>query len=218
MGKLLLIIIIVIGAAVVLSINKEGTWKCEDGEWVAHGNPTAAKPDKECEEESTGISGYIETLTGALNKAKDLSKQSTTLDLSNRDLEEFPIEILEQTQIKVLDLSDNQLKSIPAEIGKLVNLEELYLANNQLTGALPAEIRKMPNLKILDASGNDLSGIPAEIGQLLQLKIIDFSGNQLNTVPNEIFNLSGSLQEINLAGNKYTTEYLNDIVSKLLEK
>ncbi len=136
--------------------------------------------------------------------------KKTTIDLSGRELDVFPNDILSNKGAKILNLSDNNLTTLPAEIGELTNLEELYLDRNQLTGSLPAEIRKMTQLRILSASGNRLSGIPAEIGQLNNLKTVDLSNNDLDTMPNEIENLK-NLKILDLSGNRYSPEMQSTI-------
>lgn len=141
---------------------------------------------------------------------------SNTLDLSSKNLNSFNVSsISNKNQIKILNLSNNNLKSLPSEIGEFINLEELYLDNNILEGAIVAEIRKMTHLKVLSAKNNNLTGIPAEIGQLLNLISIDFSNNNIDTMPNEIQNIKNNLKTLNLSGNKYSEEKIQEIKAML---
>lgn len=112
-----------------------------------------------------------------------------------------------------INLSNNGLTFLPAEIGEYTNATELILDNNSLTGALPAEIRKMNKLEVLSAKNNKLTAIPAEIGQLKKLKQIDFSNN-ISTYPNELFLLQQEIF-INLTGNEFSLEQIKEIQSQM---
>jgi Leucine-rich repeat (LRR) protein len=140
----------------------------------------------------------------------------STLDLSSKNLGSFDVNsIANQNQVKVLILSNNNLKSLQSQIGQFVNLEELYLDNNLLEGSIVAEIRKMTKLRILSAKNNNLTGIPAEIGQLSNLVSIDFSNNNLDSMPNEIGNIKNNLKTLNLSGNNYSQEKMQEIKNML---
>lgn len=81
------------------------------------------------------------------NSGSKISQKSTTLDLSNQNLE-------------VLNISDNNLRgALPAEIRNLRNLKVLNASNNQMTG-VPAEIGQLAELEVLDLSNNQLTGLP----------------------------------------------------------
>jgi len=178
---ILVILIIILGVRFFLG-GDEDTWICEDGQWVAHGNPASEMPTEGCLEPESNDNGIF----GALEKAKDLNKNSYTFDVSGQGLSSLTAEFF----------NDN------------TGVQYLNVSNNNLTGALPAEIRKLTNLKELNASHNNLTGIPAEIGQLNSLEKIDFSYNNIDGIPNEIINLADTLQELNVVGNKYSAEQL----------
>jgi Leucine-rich repeat (LRR) protein len=140
----------------------------------------------------------------------------TTLDLSGKNLSSFDVSsVSNKNQVKILNLSNNNFKSLPSQIGEFVNLEELYLDNNLLEGAIVAEIRKMTHLRILSAKNNNLSNIPAEIGQLSNLISLDLSNNNIDTMPNEIQNIKNNLKTLNLSGNNYSEEKIQEIKSVL---
>ena len=48
--------------------------------------------------------------------------KSIKLNLSSRNLKEFPKEITSLTDLRELDLSNNELTELPPEVGKLTNL------------------------------------------------------------------------------------------------
>ena len=140
-----------------------------------------------------------EELVFFIKKAKE--KNSKSLDLSNRDLEEIPPEIGELTQLEHLDLSYNYIKKVPREIGKLINLKTLLLLKNQIK-ALPPTIGHLKSLALLDISHNDFTTFPKEIGFLSNLKSLDASYSELKTLPIEFIELL-SLKELYLEENPF---------------
>lgn len=65
MNKTILVILVVmiVAAAAIFGVrffSEEDSWICENGEWVKHGNPSAAKPTEPCGETNTNIE---ETMT-----------------------------------------------------------------------------------------------------------------------------------------------------------
>ncbi|ALO15857.1 Leucine Rich repeats (2 copies) [Salinivirga cyanobacteriivorans] len=140
-----------------------------------------------------------EELVFFIKKAKE--KNSKSLDLSNRDLEEIPPEIGELTQLEHLDLSYNYIKKVPHEIGKLIYLKTLLLLKNQIK-ALPPTIGHLKSLALLDISHNDFTTFPKEIGFLSNLKSLDASYSELKTLPIEFIELL-SLKELYLEENPF---------------
>lgn len=116
------------------------------------------------------------------------SQRKTTLDLSNKEIEELPPEIGRLTNLKELDLSGNTLTELPIEIGQLTNLEILKLSENRLT-RFPKNFAHLQKLTILDLSNNQLYLVPGEITSLKHLKGLNLSTNYLVDFPNEIGNL-----------------------------
>jgi len=117
------VILIVAGVAIFLIRGDEDTWICENGQWVKHGSPSVAQPDEPCGEDNS----YIKTITSGLDKAKEISKKSYTINMSGRGLTSFPWEVLDQVTAKVLNLSNNKITFLPSEVGHMSKLEELYL-------------------------------------------------------------------------------------------
>lgn len=196
MNKIVIsIIIILVGTVALMALRgDEDTWVCEQGKWEKHGNPSAPEPQEPCREKgSGGVEGYVDTLTKGLEQAKDINRQSYTVDVSGQGLTSLSTEFFEgKGNVKIFDVS-----------------------GNALTGALPAEIRKMENLEELDASDNDLTGIPAEIGQMKRIQRIDFSSNNINTYPNEFANIKNNLKSLNLTGNPFTPAQIAELQAML---
>jgi Leucine-rich repeat (LRR) protein len=147
---------------------------------------------------------------------ENLSKEITALDLSAKQWDKFPAEVLENTQLKILILTGffsqgNNFKNLPEEIGKLQNLEyldlsychlaefsseictlknltTLNLGGNQLD-SLPPEIKNLKNLNTLILYVNQLNSLPPEIGELSNLKYLELNDNELKNLPKEIIKL-----------------------------
>jgi len=94
--------------------------------------------------------GYKETLKRI---AYCLEHKISSLDLSNLNLKDLPLEISNLTQLEELRLSNNNLQTLPPEIGNLGGLQELYLGHNRLQH-LPPEINNLTELRKLYLAGN----------------------------------------------------------------
>jgi Leucine-rich repeat (LRR) protein len=75
------------------------------------------------------------------------------LDLSYSGLADFPMEILQFSNLQSLNLSNNGMMAIPGDIAKLTKLQRLNLATNGLK-RLPAELSALKHLKWLDVTQN----------------------------------------------------------------
>ncbi len=68
------------------------------------------------------------------------------IDLHNKDIKIFPMEIFEMKNLQILDISNNSLDELPQEIKNLENLQILKLNGNNLY-QLPAEVESLKFLK-----------------------------------------------------------------------
>ncbi|PLX09721.1 MAG: hypothetical protein C0594_05650 [Marinilabiliales bacterium] len=116
------------------------------------------------------------------------NSKSKRLDLSNKDIEQLPVEIGNLDWIEHINLSYNYLTELPEALFELKNLKSILLTRNQLKH-LPASISKLTNLMTLDISNNKLTSLPEEIGELENLEILDASYNKLESLPLELINL-----------------------------
>jgi internalin A len=141
------------------------------------------------------------------------AKQENTksLNLSAKNLTEFPIETFQLEFLTDLYLQDNKLKSIPVEIKNLRFLERLLLHNNQIEN-IPPEISQLKKLKYLTLSKNRLKNIPIEITKLGFLEILALSNNKIKTLPAEIYKLE-FLKVLGLSNNQL--ESIPDELGKL---
>lgn len=127
------------------------------------------------------------------------SKNVSKLDLSNQNLKDFPLEILELKNLKKLNLSGNQLSAVPKEIEKLNYLQVLDLSNNRINN-FQAKICSLKNLKVLNLNNNLIKTIPKQIENLSGLTSFHIAGNIIRKIPDSFVNLT-NLMELNLSKN-----------------
>lgn len=170
----------------------------------------------------------------AIRKTSSISgqDQSRMVDLSFRNLEDVPSDILNQPNLEGLCLRGNSIKKLPDDIlklhnlkildlefnqipdlpGKMESLEELYLQSNQLR-VFPEKITESKNLKILNLSCNFfLTKLSESIRKLTNLRKLDLSLNDIKEIDDSILYLS-NLEELNFYSND-----ISEIPAELLEK
>ncbi len=138
-----------------------------------------------------------------LEEALTESSNVCTLNLANKDLTAFPVDILKLLNLKNLYLGHNKLSKIPVEVSKLTKLISLNLDSNEFT-KFPIEVSGLTNLETLKIGRNQLTEITPEIGKLTKLKFIELDNNLILTVPVELGNLE-NLETLELANNKLST-------------
>jgi Leucine-rich repeat (LRR) protein len=149
----------------------------------------------------------METSTELLiDRIKD-SQIIDSINLSNRNLNEFPQTLKNFLQLKYLYLDNNKLIFAP-EIGNFHSLEELTMEDNGLT-LIPETYFNLKNLKLLNFSKNplrcindslfsnfnkltslwlnecELMFLPKEIGSLTFLEKLGLRSNLLQDLPEE---------------------------------
>ncbi|SKC12373.1 Leucine rich repeat-containing protein [Soonwooa buanensis] len=130
------------------------------------------------------------------------------LDLSNKNLTDFPTEIFKYKNLRSINLSNNKIKNIPPKITQLKSLRTLDISYNQLSNVY-AKVCDLPNLRILNLNNNKLKSLPTQFGQLKKLISLHIANNQLQNIPKEIFSLS-NLRELDISNNSII-EIDNDI-------
>ena len=98
-------------------------------------------------------------------------KQVTKLNLSGRNLKEFPEELFCYTNLTKLVLSNNRIKAVPKEILKLKKLKVLDLANNEIS-ILQSALFRLPKLRTLNLYGNQVKIFPKQLMDSSLKKII----------------------------------------------
>lgn len=172
------------------------------GGWVVYDKTQSNSP--------TSGSGDDTTVTQTATQPKS----ANTLDLNDQGLTAVGPDIYNKTNTTTLILSNNNIQTLPSEMGKMTKLEVFKIDHNRLDGSLIGEIRKMP-LTTLDVSYNNMTGVPAEIGQLNKLQTLNYSYNKITGLPNELANLKNSLKEFNLTGNPLSQDALNKLKAQL---
>ena len=126
----------------------------------------------------------------AINILGKTKKQVTKINLSGKNLSEFPENLFEYTNLTKLILSNNNINAIPKDILRLKKLRVLDLANNNLS-VLQAAVFQLPKLKTLNLYGNKLSSFPKQIiNSKLQRLIV--SKNPMNN--DELEKLKGKFE------------------------
>ncbi|MFC5002550.1 hypothetical protein ACFPIJ_32550 [Dactylosporangium cerinum] len=95
---------------------------------------------------------------------------ATDLDLTGRDLDGFPEQILTMPWLRTLVLDQTALGELPDGIAALTALETLSVRSCRLT-SLPAAVAALPALRVLRVAGNPLPALPAGLGSLVELDV-----------------------------------------------
>lgn len=132
------------------------------------------------------VCDFIIEQDGSFSKIFSIVKENrlTELKATGRQLDKFPQEIIELSELKRLILTGNKFEDLPIEIGNLINLTYLDLSNNKFK-KLPIEISNLINLTYLDLSNNKLLQLPQEIKNFKNLKKLYLKNNEL-PIPPEI--------------------------------
>ncbi|CAF1277997.1 unnamed protein product [Adineta ricciae] len=119
--------------------------------------------------------------------AKARQQCSNCLDLSKRNLTQFPTQLLDFSSLQYLYLEGNQLKQLPNDLFlRLSDLKWLDLRHNQLTSIPHEGLASHSSLQYLLLSGNNLRTLPHELGKVKTLSALNLDGNPLQHPTNEI--------------------------------
>ena len=87
--------------------------------------------------------------------------------------------------VESLDLSNKDLNRVPCDIVRLKDLKRLSLSNNNLE-SIPLFLRNVKNLEILDISHNNIASLPTEIWSFPRtLKYLTIDGFLLKNIPDD---------------------------------
>ena len=110
--------------------------------------------------------------------------ETTSMNLSGKNLTGFPIEIFKLINLQFLNLSKNQITNIPSDIGKLINLKYLHLHDNQINN-LPPEISNLIKLRKILLRRNKIKNISYDILKIKEKVIIDETGYDIDNLDPE---------------------------------
>lgn len=145
-------------------------------------------------------SSVIKYPTNSKESLKDEEPELVKLDLSKKNIKEFPMNnqlvkslnassnklsklseqmitaLLSYQRLKSLDLSNNFLTSFPEELRKLRQLEDLKLFYNRFQNNEDIKpILSLPKLKNLDLSQNKLTSLPNKFPPKIEVLTLDFN-------------------------------------------
>ena len=121
------------------------------------------------------------------NNPTNITVSLLVLDLSDNQLEEFPIIIEFFKKLKSLNLSGNNIRKMDCLLYmRLEYLERFFIDNNRIE-EVPKNVlfRAMPNVQSFTMANNYLTDIPSDITLLVFLVNIDFTGNYITKIPFE---------------------------------
>jgi hypothetical protein len=140
----------------------------------------------------------------------NVSRHTTFLDLSSKNLTFIPPWLTQFKQLEKLKLNKNSIKLDEPDIQTLLqsstNLKYLSLHSNQIQ-SIPKQLESqlfshLSKLEHLDLSNNQLENV-IPITFCKSLKFLQLSGNKLDQIPSEITRLD-SLEYLYLGYNKMT--------------
>ncbi len=139
-----------------------------------------------------------------LSEIEENKEIITSIDLSNKGLTDFPIEILECKFLKTLNLSENGIINIPKELGNLKQLKTLDLSNNEGLSYVDLGIvfeNALFRLKSLSLKNCEMGYLPTEIGKQNSIVNLNVSGNLLNNLPYSIIRMS-KMERLDASNNR----------------
>ncbi|KAI7162131.1 hypothetical protein KC349_g2242 [Hortaea werneckii] len=130
-----------------------------------------ADAERQAKVSATGTGG-LESQTGA------------TLDLSHKNINALPVEVIALIKDKVerLALSHNPQIAVPSQIVQCNRLRYLNIRWNKLRH-FPEAILQLSALEILDLSKNNIDAIPEEIRNMASLKFLAVAKNKITRLP-----------------------------------
>ena len=114
--------------------------------------------------------------TYSVEDAQKNPEQVKKLDLSNRQLIDFPLSVAELSEVEYLDLSNNQLTKINADLTRLKKLKYINLSNNKFT-TFPKELYHLENIEEINFSNNNISILPEDIYRMPKIRVLNLNKN-----------------------------------------
>lgn len=137
-----------------------------------------------------------------VQKACADSSEAYILDLSDKEISNFPDEIMDLKRLQILILNDNTLSNIPLYISEIKNLQILRVNGNKIK-YIPKEISKLLYLEELSLENNNITRISPEFYNLKKIKVVNLRNNQISTINSKVSNLK-FLASLNISSNNLT--------------
>jgi Leucine-rich repeat (LRR) protein len=137
-------------------------------------------PDRQFQTDHASIMAYLQTLSDSM--------LSLSLDLSNRDLKAFPMDVLLLTGLTFLTIARNKIKTLPHNMcHHLSNLRMLDLESNQIEN-FPDSLGFARNLTCIMALGNSIAVLPNSLGLVHDHgMLLELDPDKITTPPGEVF-------------------------------
>lgn len=148
----LILAIIILSLGILFGVrflSGEDTWICQNGQWVKHGNPSAAKP--------SGVCGEIKTISGEII---GLDRSTKTITIKAGSDVNAKINILDDT--KLVDEGGSNMPLDSFYEGFLVSITG-SVAGQDLYNASEVKLVHAPNIIVFSPSPEDEVGLPLEI-------------------------------------------------------
>ncbi|KAN0029376.1 hypothetical protein ACTFIV_011267 [Dictyostelium citrinum] len=132
--------------------------------------------------------------------AVTFSKDTESVEISDRFLVTFPLELKQLLNLKFLNLSRNKITRLEG-VSNILKLEDLDVSYNAIS-IISDDLYQCKLLEKLNLSFNQINSIQSSfIAQLKLLKVLNLSNNLISQLPNEIGFLN-NLTTLNLSFNK----------------
>ena len=117
-----------------------------------------------------------------LGDIRERFKNVVSIDLSNAQLTELPVEITQFfPRLEVLKLNENKLIDLPSLVN-LKSLRELHCDNNQLT-KIRTDLRENKMLRVISLKGNKLTKPVMDMKALSKVHTFHLYGNPVEYLP-----------------------------------
>ncbi|KAK6072439.1 RAM signaling pathway protein [Seiridium cupressi] len=150
-------------------------------------------------------------------------KPGVTIDLSRRNIQELPDEVVDiiKNELERLALSHNKLSAFPSRFSECTSLRYLNVRNNLIKefplpvidphpfdlatvrSNLIIQLCNLKSLEILDLGRNKIKVLPPDIAKLASLKVLAVQKNRIEELPLCLGDMV-SLQVLKLDGNAIT--------------
>ncbi|KAK4549610.1 hypothetical protein LTR36_004911 [Oleoguttula mirabilis] len=136
-----------------------------------------ADAERQSKVSATGIDGLD-------SQSQSQSQTGATLDLSHKNIQALPVEVivLIKDRVERLALSHNPQIAVPSQIVQCDRLRYLNIRWNQLKH-FPTAVLQLSSLEILDISKNRIISIPEEIKSMTSLKFLAIARNKVTRLP-----------------------------------
>ena len=166
-----------------------------------------------------------------LGDIRERFKNVVSIDLSNAQLTELPVEITQFfPRLEVLKLNENKLIDLPSLVN-LKSLRELHCDNNQLT-KIRTDLRENKMLRVISLKGNKLTKPVMDMKALSKVHTFHLYGNPVEYLPemhhckslrclslvNVVVSANDDLTDVDVQIGDTTSSYIPQAISGKLRR